>query len=85
MALSEPDRQELYRSLERAIGKKSTETLMNIASNVPWTEVATKTDLARLGDQLRAEFHKGLRGQLLAFTTILAVFNGMTFAALQLT
>jgi len=53
-----------------------------------WADVATKRDLDAmrndLRNELRAELHSGLRTQLLAFTTIMALLNGVTFTALQL-
>jgi hypothetical protein len=97
MAVSEPDRHDLDRGLE-ALGKRRAETFMNLVTSVPWTEVATKRDVAELRAELseirasrkqdiadlRAEMHRALRLQLLSFITVVAVFNGMTVAALRL-
>jgi len=48
MAVSESDRHELYSSLEDAIGKGPTETIMALLPPVGWADVATKHDLAQL-------------------------------------
>ena len=88
MAVSEPEKQALFLALEDAIGKKPTETFMNLVTGVPWSEVATKSDLAGLRSDFadsRAEIQKALRGQLLAFSTVVALFNGIIFAVLKLT
>lgn len=55
MAVSEPDRHELYQALEQKIGKRPTEIFMNLVTTVPWAQVATKTDLGAFRDALRAE------------------------------
>ena len=47
MAVSEPDRHDLYQGMVEALGKKRAETFMNLVTTVPWTEVATKSDLER--------------------------------------
>ena len=49
-----------------------------------WTDVLTKRDLDALRHDLRAELHRGLRTQLLAFTTIMVLLNAVTFVAFQL-
>jgi len=49
-----------------------------------WTDVLTKRDLDALRHELRAEFHSALRTQLVAFTTIMALLNGVMFTAFQL-
>lgn len=56
MAVSESDRHELYGSLEDAIGKRSTETIMALLPPVGWADVATKHDLAELESRLVARF-----------------------------
>ena len=48
MTVSESDRHELYSSLEDAIGKGPTETIMALLPPVGWADVATKHDLAQL-------------------------------------
>jgi hypothetical protein len=91
MAVSESDRHELYRSLERTIGKRPAETFMTIISQVPWAEVATRQDLAGLEQglmqavaDLRVEMHKAMRTQLLAIVTVFTLLNGMLLAAIKL-
>lgn len=80
MAVTEPDRHDLYQGLEETLGSRRAETFMNLVTTVPWTEVATKSDVA----ELRAEMHRALRVQLLAFITVVAAFNGLTIAATRL-
>ncbi|MGH2739619.1 MAG: hypothetical protein ACRDH6_03930 [Actinomycetota bacterium] len=48
MAVSEPDRHELFERLEEVIGKKPTETMMALLPPVGWADVATKQDLEYL-------------------------------------
>jgi hypothetical protein len=48
MAVSESDRHDLYRGLEEQLGRRRAEIFMNLVTSVPWTEVATKRDLAEL-------------------------------------
>ena len=49
-----------------------------------WTDVLTKRDLDALRHDLRAKLHRGLRTQLLAFTTIMVLLTGAMFSAFQL-
>ena len=59
MAVSEPDRRELYRSLEGAIGEKPTGTLMTMLERATREDWATKQDSAELRTEfaeLRTEF-----------------------------
>ena len=56
MAVSESDRHEFYSSLEDAIGKGPTETIMALLPPVGWADVATKHDLAQLEGRLVARF-----------------------------
>lgn len=55
-----------------------------MAITVGWADVATKRDLDAMRNELRAELHSGLRTQLLAFTTIAALINGLTLTVLKL-
>jgi len=56
MSVSESDRHELYSSLEDAIGKGPTETIMALLPPVGWADVATKHDLAQLEARLELRF-----------------------------
>jgi hypothetical protein len=56
MAVSESDRHELYESLERTIGKRSTETMMSLLPPVGWADVATRHDLEELEARLDMKF-----------------------------
>jgi hypothetical protein len=91
MAVSEPDRLDLYRGLEETLGKRRAEIFMRMMTSIPWTEVATKSDLAELRGELRqemaelrAEMQRALRVQLLSIITVVGIFNAMTVAALRL-
>ena len=71
MAIDERARHELYLRLEEHLGAEAATTLMEHLPPVGWADVATKRDLDqlrtltksdvdRLGDQLRAEIHKAI-------------------------
>lgn len=67
MAMNEAERFRLQQALARAIGDEPTETLMANLPPVPWTELATKSDLAHLGSELRSEMgllRAELRGEM---------------------
>jgi len=55
MAVGEADRNELYRQLERIIGKKPTETMMALLPPVGWADVATKDDLRHESVAVRSD------------------------------
>ena len=55
MAVSEPDRHDLYQGLLEALGRRRAETFMNLVTTVPWTEVATKADLDRFATKADLE------------------------------
>lgn len=93
MAITEKQRRELFTKAEEVLGEANAETLMSHLPPVGWADVATKQDLAALegrlegrlaqfADQLRAEFQRDLRQQLLAFLTANAVMLGV-FTALS--
>ena len=88
MAITEKQRHELFTKAEEVLGEANAETIMSHLPPVGWADVATKQDLAALEgrlaqstDQLRAEFQRDLRQQLLAFLTANAVMIGI-FTAL---
>jgi hypothetical protein len=71
MAMNEAERFKLQQALIQVIGAEPTETLMANLPPVPWTELATKDDVARLGSEIRselriemAEFRGDLRTEL---------------------
>lgn len=45
MAVSEPDRHELYQTLESFIGKRPTDIIMALLPPTGWGDVATRRDL----------------------------------------
>ncbi len=47
-------------------------------------DVVTKRDLEKVELELRAEIHRVARGQLLAFTSIVAVMNASLLAVVKL-
>ena len=92
MAIGEGRRHRLHQALQDALGAENAETLMTLMTTVPWTEVATKKDLADLRAEMRAEIgdlrgeiFKAMRGQLIAFITVVGIFNAMTAGVLSLT
>ena len=110
MAIGEGQRHRLHQALQGALGAENAETLMTLMTTVPWTEVATKKDLADLRAEmselrgelrgemaelrgelrgemgnLRGEVSKAMRGQLIAFITVVGIFNAMTVGVLSLT
>jgi hypothetical protein len=55
VAVTEKHRHELFNEVERLLGARHAETLMELLPPVGWAEVATKRDLDTLAQQLRAE------------------------------
>lgn len=96
MAIDERARHELYLRLEEQLGAEAATTLMEHLPPTGWSEVATKRDLdqlralttleiERMGDRLRAEFHKslGTHTVTIVFATI-ASNAAAVFAVAQL-
>ena len=52
MAVSESSKHDLYRELERLVGKKRAETFMDMVTTVPWSEVATRADIQALRSEM---------------------------------
>ena len=69
MAVSEPDRHDLYQGLAESLGKKRAETFMNLVTTVPWTEVATKSDLERFATKAYLEERFATKADLERFAT----------------
>jgi hypothetical protein len=99
MALDERARHQLYLRLEEHLGPEAAATLMERLPPTGWAEVATKRDLDHLreitssdiqgmGDQLRAEFHRGMAEQtrtvVLANIGMFVAMAGVAFAAARL-
>jgi hypothetical protein len=70
--MNEAERFKLQQALIQVIGAEPTETLMANLPPVPWTELASKSDLARLGTDLQGEMSQ-LRSEL---RTEMAEFRG---------
>lgn len=99
MAVDERARKKLHDALERAIGDEEAATLMGQLPWVSGRELVTRDvlkqelaltkqefrgELESTEERLRGEIHRVARTQLLAYTTVVAVLNGITFTALQL-
>ena len=61
MTTTETDRIELHNELAEAIGPVATKLMQHLPPD--WKQLATKTDLANLGTELRGEI-AGLRGEI---------------------
>jgi hypothetical protein len=61
MATTEHARHQLYRRLTETIGPDEADTLMELLPPAGLTEVATKTDLAALADQMSSRFRRRRR------------------------
>jgi len=75
MAVDERARHELHRKLEEVLGSEEAATLMSHLPPVGWADVATKHDLAQLGDRLRVEMYQGFARQSRA--TVMAVLGSV--------
>ncbi|MEX0660089.1 MAG: hypothetical protein WD080_13240 [Egibacteraceae bacterium] len=67
MATDEQTRLRVFARLREALGEEVASTLMSAVPPFAWSDVATKADLAALGDKLRGELHTGmaqLRGEM---------------------
>lgn len=87
MAISDHDRYELYKWLEESAGPKVADTMMAHLPPAGWADVATKRDIEmvelrmdRIADQLRAEFHNGMRTQTLVILGLNASMLGAALA-----
>ncbi|MCY3943510.1 MAG: hypothetical protein OXG18_07090 [Gemmatimonadetes bacterium] len=61
MSITETDRIELHNQLVEAIGPVATKLMQHIPPD--WTQLATKSDLAALGTELRGEM-KAMEGRI---------------------
>lgn len=55
MVLSEAEKHDLYQGLVEKLGQRRAETFMNLVTTVPWSEVATKSDLERFATKADVE------------------------------
>ena len=75
MAVDERARHELYRRLERIVGKEATDTLMAYLPPTGWADVATTSDLRAVGAELRGEMAE-LRGEMAELRGEMAALRG---------
>ena len=93
MAIDEERRYRLHQRAEAVFGANEATTMMELLPPVGWADVATKHDLeqvtTRLGAELRAEFHKGLKEQLQVILAVnaamMATMTGIALAVAKLT
>jgi hypothetical protein len=84
MAVDERSRHQLYQKLQEVLGPEEATTLMAHLPAGGASRVATKDDLEALKHELLTEIHRTARNLTLSLTTIVAVLNGIVFAALKL-
>ena len=80
----ERSRHQLYQWLPEVLGAEEATILMEHLPPGGTTRIATKDDLKALENRLFAEIHRATRHLTLSLTTIMAVLNGIVFAALKL-
>lgn len=56
MSITEEQRHQLIRALERELGEQEAAALMELVPSIPWSEFATKRDLDHQSEWMRAEF-----------------------------
>jgi hypothetical protein len=84
MAVDERSRHQLYQKLQEVLGPEEATILMEHLPAGGASRVATKDDLEALEHRLLTEIHRTARNLTLSLTTIVAVLNGIVFAALKL-
>ena len=91
MDLYERSRHQLHQRLREVLGPEEAGTLMAHLPAGGVDQVATKSDIERLelkmdalSQELRAEMHQMGRSLMLSFITVMAIMNGILFAALRL-
>ena len=57
MSITEASRFQLRTAIGQILSKEAADTLMELLPPVGWADVATKTDLQHLRDELKAEIH----------------------------
>lgn len=84
MAMTEKARHELYEAMKEVIGVENTSTLMDAFPPVGWNDVARRSDLENLANQLRAEWRADMNRQTLALFASNLTLAALVFAAAQL-
>ena len=88
MSVTEYERHRIFKWYEEAMGSERAKIMMNLVPPVGWGEVATRTDLAALGSELRSEMRAGnaelLRTLFFAMVASNATLVGLVFAAVKL-
>lgn len=84
MSVDERSRHRLYQKLQEVLGTEEATILMEHLPAGGASRVATKDDLEALEHRLLTEIHRTARNLTLSLTTIVAVLNGIVFAALKL-
>ena len=79
--VDERGRHQLHRKLEEAIGREEADILMAHLPPATYGDLATKDDLARLADQLRAEIERMGRRLIMWTSSMVLAAVGLAFAA----
>jgi hypothetical protein len=82
---TEAGRHKLYEKAKERLGPEEADELMSLLPPVGWADVATKTDLDHLADQLRAEMRREMMSMQRWLVTTQIGVAGLLFAALRLT
>ena len=93
MDVYERSRHQLHQRLREVLGPEEAGTLMASLPPAAYTELATKTDLRRLKEELelkidatkqelRAEMQQMGRSLTLSLVTMMTIINGIVFTAL---
>ena len=88
MAVSEPERHDVYEALEGLVGKRRAEVFMKLLPPTGWGDVATKMDLETLRLELQL-VESRLREQILRTALMINIPSilaavGLSFAATRL-
>ena len=92
MAVTESQRQRLFRKVEEVFGPEEAATFMEVVLPGSWSDVATKRDLDVLRQELdlrldrlvtNDELHRELRSLLLNIVTAYAAVAGLAVAIAQ--
>lgn len=82
---TEEERYDLHKGLRGVLGPERAATLMAHLPPVGWADVATKSDLTNLGNELRVELHREIRNVIFAMVASNATLASLAFAAARLT
>ena len=81
MSVDDRARHRLYLRLEEVLGSEEAGVLMAHLPPGGYADLATKEDLARLGDQLRAEIERMGRRLVMWMSGMVLATGGLAFAA----